>query len=79
MRRKRFFFFSAKKVGGRGKGKGRGSLREWEWKKGKKKGKVKLEVKLWQKRKISQTPQPGIERDVESVGSHVDTCSAFGA
>ena len=28
---------------------------------GKEKGKGKLEVKLWQKRKKSQTPQPGIE------------------
>ena len=28
---------------------------------GKERGKGKLEVKLWQKRKKSQTPQPGIE------------------
>ena len=32
-----------------------------ERRKGKEKGKGKLEVKLWQKRKKSQTPQPGIE------------------
>ena len=38
------------------KRKGKGKEEE-----GKEKGKGKLEVKLWQKRKKSQTPQPGIE------------------
>ena len=46
-------FFSANE---RSKGEGKGKEEE-----GKEKGKGKLEVKLWQKRKKSQTPQPGIE------------------
>ena len=55
-------FFSANersKGEGKGKeeeGKGRGGKGERERRKGR-----KLEVKLWQKRKKSQTPQPGIE------------------
>ena len=46
-------FFSANE---RSKGDGKGKEEE-----GKEKGKGKLEVRLWQKRKKSQTPQPGIE------------------
>ena len=41
--------------------KGRRERERERKRKGKEKGKGKLEVKLWQKRKTSQTPQPGIE------------------
>ena len=54
-------FFSANE---RSKGEGKGKEEEVkgrERRKGTEKGKGKLEVKLWQKRKKSQTPQPGIE------------------
>ena len=44
-------------------GRGRGRERKMKGKKEEegKRGKGKLEEKLWQKRKKSQTPQPGIE------------------
>ena len=54
-----FFFFLAQTKGRREKQRER--KRKGKEEEGKEKGKGKLEVKLWQKRKKSQTPQPGIE------------------
>ena len=50
-----------RKVEGRGRGKERKRKRKRKKEEGKGGGGRKLEVKLWQKRKKSQTPQPGIE------------------
>ena len=45
---------------GRRERKRKGMKEEWK-ERGRERGKGTLELKLWQKRKKSQTPQPGIE------------------
>ena len=67
---RRVWFYSANE---RSKGEGKGRKR-----KGKEKGKGKLEVKLWQKRKKLQTPQPGIEPGTPANVADPCICSTIG-
>ena len=60
-----------RKVEGRGRGRERkrkGKKEEGK-ERGRERGKGKLEVKLWQKRKKLQTPQPGIEPGTPANGA----------